>query len=124
VSDPLGSWAAVAIRFGIHPTIVTIANLGLALAASIFVITQADQLHPGWMPGLLALVLWQLSYILDCADGQVARATGKASLFGESRRSGRLLRPRGSYLCACHCPHSAGRSAGRVARRMRGVVAI
>ena len=33
VSDPLGSWAAaVAIRFGIHPTIVTIANLGLALA--------------------------------------------------------------------------------------------
>ena len=83
VSDPLGSWAAaVAIRFGIHPTIVTIANLGLALAASIFVITQADQLHPGWMPGLLALVLWQLSYILDCADGQVARATGKASLFG------------------------------------------
>jgi len=72
VSDPLGSWAAVAIRFGIHPTIVTIANLGLALAASIFVITQADQLHPGWMPGLEPV--FKLSTFM--ADSQVTVPPG------------------------------------------------
>lgn len=83
VHDPLGSWAAaVAIRFHIHPTIVTLTGLVLALGASTLVIAQADHLRAGWLPGLLALVLWQLSYILDCADGQVARATGKKSDFG------------------------------------------
>lgn len=83
VSDPLGSWvAAVAIRFHIHPTVVSITDLGLAIVASTVVITQADQLHTGWAPGLLALLFWQLAYILDCADGQIARATGKTSSFG------------------------------------------
>lgn len=83
VNDPLGSWvAAVAIRFDIHPTIVTLTDLMLALLASTLVIAQAEHLRAGWLPGLLALVLWQLSYILDCADGQVARATGKKSDFG------------------------------------------
>lgn len=83
VSYPLGSWfAAIAIRLGIHPTVVTLANLGLAVVASTVVIAQADQLHAGWVPGLVALLLWQLAYILDCADGQVARATGKTSSFG------------------------------------------
>lgn len=83
VNDPLGSWvAAVAIRFDVHPTMVTLTDLVLALVASAVVIAQADYLHTGWLPGLLALVLWQLSYVLDCADGQVARATGKASSFG------------------------------------------
>lgn len=83
VSYPLGSWvAAVAMRFGIHPTLVTIIDLGLAIIAGTFVIAQADHLHSGWAPGLVALLLWQLVYILDCADGQVARATGKTSSFG------------------------------------------
>ena len=31
---------------------------------------------------LLALVLWQLAYSLDCADGQLARVTGRASPAG------------------------------------------
>lgn len=83
VSDPLGSWvAAVAIRFHIHPTVVTITDLGLAIVASILVITQADHLQSGWVPGLIALLFWQLVYVLDCADGQIARATGKTSSFG------------------------------------------
>ena len=83
VSDPLGSWvAAVAIRFHIHPTVVTITDLGLAIVASTLVITQADHLQSGWAPGLVALLFWQLVYILDCADGQIARATGKTSSFG------------------------------------------
>lgn len=83
VSSPLGSWvAAAAIRFDIHPTIITVSDLGLALVASTFLITQADHLQSGWIPGLVALILWQLSYVLDCADGQVARATSKTSSFG------------------------------------------
>lgn len=83
VSDPLGSWvAAVAIRFGLHPTLVTTMNLVIALVAGGLVIAQAEELQPGWMPGLLAMLLWQLSFIFDCADGQVARATGKANSFG------------------------------------------
>jgi phosphatidylglycerophosphate synthase len=83
VSDRLGSWfAAVAIRFHIHPTVVTLTDLGLAIVASTFVITQAPHLQSGWVPGLAALLLWQLAYILDCADGQVARVTGKTSSFG------------------------------------------
>ncbi len=83
VSDPLGSWiAAIAIRFGIQASIVTLADLLLALSATAVVIAQVDQAHPLWLPGLIAFVLWQLAYILDCADGQVARATGKQSDFG------------------------------------------
>lgn len=83
VNDPLGSWAAaVAIRFGLHPTIVTGINLTIALGAGGVIIARAEQLHAGWFPGLLALLCWQLSFILDCADGQVARATGKATSFG------------------------------------------
>lgn len=83
ISDPIGSWfAAVAMRFGIHPTVITLTNLALALIASAIVITQADKLQSGWTPGLMALLLWQLAYIFDCADGQIARATGKTSSFG------------------------------------------
>jgi phosphatidylglycerophosphate synthase len=32
--------------------------------------------------GLVALLGWQLAYALDCADGQLARATGKTSPYG------------------------------------------
>jgi phosphatidylglycerophosphate synthase len=83
VSDPLGSWiAAIAIRFGIQASIVTLASLLLALSATAVVIAEVDQAHQLWLPGLIAFVLWQLAYVLDCADGQVARATGKQSDFG------------------------------------------
>ncbi|MGH3718870.1 MAG: CDP-alcohol phosphatidyltransferase family protein [Pseudonocardiaceae bacterium] len=83
VSDPLGSWiAAIAIRFGIQPSVVTLADLLLALSATAVVVSHADQAHQWWLPGLVAFVLWQLAYVLDCADGQVARATGKQSDFG------------------------------------------
>ncbi|MGH3629445.1 MAG: CDP-alcohol phosphatidyltransferase family protein [Sciscionella sp.] len=83
MSDPLGSWiAAIAIRFGIHPSIVTLADLFLALSAGTVVIAQVDHAHQLWLPGLVAFVLWQLAYVLDCADGQVARVTGKKSDFG------------------------------------------
>ena len=83
VNDRLGwSVAAVGIRLGIHPTVITLGNLSLAMIGSIAVITHAGQAHSWWAPGLIAFIAWQLAYVLDCADGQVARATGKKSEFG------------------------------------------
>jgi phosphatidylglycerophosphate synthase len=80
VHDPLGSWAAaIAIRLGIHPSVVTLTGLVPAVTASVVVILTASHAEGVWLPGLLALVGWQLAYVLDCADGQVARATGKCS---------------------------------------------
>jgi phosphatidylglycerophosphate synthase len=83
VNDRLGwSVAAVGIRLGIHPTVITLVDLALALLASLVVITHAEQAHGWWAPGLIGFIGWQLAYVLDCADGQVARATGKKSEFG------------------------------------------
>lgn len=83
VNDPLGAWvAALAIRFRVHPTVVTLTGLSLAVVACLVVITRAGSLQPLWVPGLVALVCWQLVYTLDCADGQIARVTGKSSSFG------------------------------------------
>jgi phosphatidylglycerophosphate synthase len=33
---------------------------------------------------VVGVILWQVAYIFDCADGQVARATGKTSAYGAS----------------------------------------
>jgi phosphatidylglycerophosphate synthase len=83
VNDRLGwSVAAVGIRLGVHPTVITLSNLSLAIIASVVVIAHAGQAHSWWGPGLIAFIGWQLAYVLDCADGQVARATGKKSEFG------------------------------------------
>jgi phosphatidylglycerophosphate synthase len=83
VNDRLGSWvAAVAIRLGIHPAVVSLVNFLLALGASAVVIATAGQAQGWWVPGLVAFVGWQLAYVFDCADGQVARATGTRSDFG------------------------------------------
>ena len=83
VSDRLGSLAAAAgIRLGIHPSVITLVDFVVALIASAVVIATAGQAEPLWVPGLLAFVCWQLAYVLDCADGQVARATGKTNEFG------------------------------------------
>lgn len=83
VNDRLGSsLAAFAIRLGIHPSVVTLISLVVAVGSSILIIAEADQARRWWLPGLVACVCWQIAYILDCADGQVARATGKKSDFG------------------------------------------
>jgi phosphatidylglycerophosphate synthase len=83
VHEPLGSCvAALAIRARVHPTVLTLANLVLAIATSALVIARAGDAQPCWLPGVAGFVGWQLAYVLDCADGQVARATGKTSSFG------------------------------------------
>jgi phosphatidylglycerophosphate synthase len=83
VSNRLGSpVAAVAISLGVHPSVISLGNLTLATIASVFVMTRAGHAESWWAPGVTAFVLWQLAYVLDCVDGQVARVTGKRSNHG------------------------------------------
>jgi phosphatidylglycerophosphate synthase len=76
----------VAERLGLPPTALTIANFVLGLGASVLVNIAAPGMAAGTVAaplvGVLALVLWQVAYSLDCADGQLARVTGQASPAG------------------------------------------
>ena len=83
VNYRLGSFvAAVGISLRVHPTVITLTDFLLAMIGSFVVIARADHADSWWTPGVIAFVLWQLAYVLDCADGQVARSTGKQSDFG------------------------------------------
>jgi phosphatidylglycerophosphate synthase len=84
VSDKLGTFvAAIGIRLGAHPTHLTLVNLVLGVGGSVAVLVGRSE---GRIAPLLVVgvVLWQVAYIFDCADGQVARATGKTSAYGAS----------------------------------------
>jgi phosphatidylglycerophosphate synthase len=89
VSQRLGSYLCVmAYRLGLAPTVLTLGNLVIGIGASLLVIGLPASL-PGHLPrwhvvvGLAALVLWHLAYALDCADGQLARVTGRTSPAGK-----------------------------------------
>jgi phosphatidylglycerophosphate synthase len=91
VSQRLGSVIALsAYRLGLGPTVLTLANLGLSLAASAAVVvvlaphaaTETMAVVPAWALGLIALLAWQIAYALDCADGQLARVTERTSPAG------------------------------------------
>lgn len=83
VSNRLSSpVAAVGISLGVHPSVTSLGNLVVATIASVFVMIRADHAESWWAPGMTAFVLWQLAYVLDCVDGQVARVTGKQSDYG------------------------------------------
>jgi phosphatidylglycerophosphate synthase len=87
VSQRLGARiAAFAHRRRLHPTVLTVANLGLGCLVSATVVAAAHPVAAGrvwaWPVGLLALVGWQFAYALDCADGQLARVTGQSSPAG------------------------------------------
>lgn len=87
ISQRLGAYlASGAHRTRLSPTMLTLANLVLGLAAAAFVTTTAGPVAAGWLPawpaGVVAFVAWQLGYALDCADGQLARATGTGSPAG------------------------------------------
>jgi phosphatidylglycerophosphate synthase len=74
--------AAVAYRLRLAPTVLTAGNLLLGLATSAAVVALASTTAPTWVAGLIALVGWQLAYALDCADGQLARVSGRKSPAG------------------------------------------
>jgi phosphatidylglycerophosphate synthase len=87
LSQRLGARIALAgHRAGATPTALTVANLVLGLATSVTVIALAgrvaDGAVPGWAVGLPALIGWQVAYGFDCADGQLARVTGRTSPSG------------------------------------------
>jgi phosphatidylglycerophosphate synthase len=88
VNQRVAAYLCVAAeRLGLPPTVLTLGNLLLGLAASALVIAVAPAMADGVVPaagiGLVALLLWQLAYSLDCADGQLARVTGQASPAGK-----------------------------------------
>ncbi|WP_329105974.1 CDP-alcohol phosphatidyltransferase family protein [Micromonospora sp. NBC_01699] len=87
LSQRLGAGLAwLAYRFGLSPSTVTIGNLVLGLSASVttaaLAAPVADGTVPAWAAGLVALIGWQTAYALDCADGQLARVTGRDSPAG------------------------------------------
>jgi phosphatidylglycerophosphate synthase len=67
---------ALALRLGISPNTITMVSfvLGIAAAAG-FAMGQW-----GWI--LAGAILLQLSLVIDCVDGEVARSTGKFSALG------------------------------------------
>lgn len=78
-------FAFLAWRFGLRPTHLTLLNLVLGLAASAGVIAYIPAARDGapwWPVALAALVLWKAAYMLDCADGQLARVTKTGSEAG------------------------------------------
>ncbi|MGH8506143.1 MAG: CDP-alcohol phosphatidyltransferase family protein [Stenotrophobium sp.] len=78
VSQRLGSVAAaLAFRVGLSPNAVTLCGLVSMLAAALVYALGGSA--GAWV---LAAVLWQLGFALDCADGQLARATGRGSAYG------------------------------------------
>ncbi|WP_335991714.1 CDP-alcohol phosphatidyltransferase family protein [Glycomyces sp. MUSA5-2] len=75
-------FAYAAWRTGLRPTHLTLLNLVLGLAVSAAVIAYipaAEDGAPWWPVAFGALVLWHAAYMLDCADGQLARVTGTGS---------------------------------------------
>ncbi|GAA2301031.1 hypothetical protein GCM10009853_066790 [Glycomyces scopariae] len=75
-------FAYAAWRLGLKPTHLTLLNLVIGLATSAAVIAYIPLARDGapWWPAALgALVLWHAAYMLDCADGQLARVTGTGS---------------------------------------------
>ena len=82
VSDRVGTIiAALAEPLNIHPSVLTLGNLALGVAGSALVVL-GDGAKAISVTGLVGIILWQLAYALDCADGQLARATGRTSASG------------------------------------------
>lgn len=73
--------AAWAMGRGIHPSLLTLGNAALGIGGSVAVFVAAGD-GPFSAVVLAGVVLWQTAYVLDCADGQLARAAGRTSAAG------------------------------------------
>ena len=91
VNQTLGAYLSkLALRLGLRPVHLSLLNIALGIGASAWVVL----LRPG-SPVLAAVVGaagWTVAYSLDCADGQVARATETTS------PGGAILDLLGDYL--------------------------
>lgn len=76
----------LARRRGIRPTVLTLGNLVLGLAASAGVVvmagTVASEAIVAAVTGVVAWLVWQLAYVCDCSDGQLARVTSTSTAAG------------------------------------------
>lgn len=90
-TEATGQWAGaviarIAYRLGAPPTALTLVNFVVGVGTSVALIglasPVADGSVPAWPVGLLGLLGWQFAYFFDCADGQLARATGQTSPAG------------------------------------------
>lgn len=87
VSQRLGAAVALgAYRARATPTALTLINFAVGMASSVTVVALADNVAagtlPAWVVGVIALIGWQVAYAFDCADGQLARVTGRTSPAG------------------------------------------
>lgn len=87
VSNRVGAYIALlADRLGLTPTMLTLANLTMGLAATVAVVALAPAMAagsvPAWPVGLALLLVLHLGYAIDCADGQLARVTGQGTPAG------------------------------------------
>jgi phosphatidylglycerophosphate synthase len=77
LSQRLGAvFAAAAFPAGISPNAVTLAGFACMLLGC------ALYWNPEPVAWVAAGIIWQIGFALDCADGQLARATGRTSKFG------------------------------------------
>lgn len=79
LSQRIGAICAYgACRAGLTPSHVTL------LGGVFFIVTATlyAWLPPGAVSALVCALMFQIAFGLDCADGQLARGTGKSSLFG------------------------------------------
>src|SRR5450432_3305516 len=78
VARPLAAVVIVPLaRTGVTPNQITLATLAVFLAG-----TALMAFRPGWGALCAGAVILEISYILDCADGQLARLKGTSSPVG------------------------------------------
>lgn len=78
VDQTVGAYLARAgIRVGLHPNQVTLLMIVVGIVTSALTMVAYDWNRVA--SGIIGWTGWNLAYCLDCADGQIARATGMAS---------------------------------------------
>jgi phosphatidylglycerophosphate synthase len=85
--QPVGARIALAgHRLGLAPSVLTLVNLVVGVGTSVAIVALARPMRDGnvshVLVGLLAFLAWRIAYWFDCADGQLARVTGRASAAG------------------------------------------
>ena len=75
----LGDFPAIfAVRKGASPSQVSVVGMLVSILGTVPLVVNSRS----WICLVVASISWNLAYVLDCADGQVARVTGKASAAG------------------------------------------
>jgi phosphatidylglycerophosphate synthase len=81
VTLQLSSFLTTMLPTSVHPSLLSLANLVVGVGTSILAILAVN-VEPTWLVGLLVTFGWQLAYVIDSADGLIARATGRTSSSG------------------------------------------